>query len=61
MSRAWKKESKHHWRCAPWTVALCFIDGHSMYVLSKDGEERAVAYCECLEDALKKAKELEAA
>lgn len=59
MSRSWKKESKYHWRCAPWTIALFFIDGCSMYVLSKDGIPGGIAYKDELADAMAVAKEME--
>ncbi len=57
--RCWKKEGDRHWRCAPWSICLCFVDGCSMYVLSKDGVDQAVSYEDELADAMKTAKQLE--
>ena len=57
--RKWNQESKYHWRCQPWSIALCFIDGCSMYVLSKDGEEKATLYTDEFDIAKQKAREIE--
>lgn len=49
--------SRTYWRCAPWSIALCFVDGCSLYVLSKDGDDRATAYKDELEAAMRAARE----
>lgn len=57
--RAWKHEGKYHWRCAPWTIGLYFIDGCSLYALSKDGVENALCYKDELEECMRYAREQE--
>jgi len=66
--RGWRKEyaqgnpKDFHYRCAPWTIALCFFDGCSMmYVLTKDGDTKATAYKDELADAMRVAKDAECA
>lgn len=57
--RTWKHEGKYHWRCAPWTIGLYFIDGCSLYALSKDGQDKALCYTDELEDCMAAAREME--
>jgi hypothetical protein len=58
--RRWAHESKYHWRCAPWSICLCFVDGCSLYVLSKDGNPEPIAHKDELKDVMQIAKEMEA-
>jgi len=59
--KKWVHESKYHWRCAPWTICLAFVDGCSLYTLSRDGVDEPIAHKDELADVMKIAKEMEAA
>lgn len=48
------------WWCAPWRIKLQFVDGCSMFLLFADLEPEPREYCESLDDAMQRARYLEA-
>lgn len=59
MSRRWTREGPSHMRCAPWTICSVVVAGGELFVLSRDGEERATARDKDLKALQQMAKDIE--
>lgn len=53
----WVKETEYNIRSGEYSIAKCFVEGCTLYVLYKKKEING--YFECADDARSKAKELE--